>query len=67
MLKDYDEGYKIIIAGSSGVGKSSLLLRFVDNVFSDNLLSTIGVDFKFKTLDIKNKKVKMQIWDTAGS
>ncbi len=49
------------------MGKSSLLLRFVDNIFSENLLSTIGVDFKFKTLDIKGKKVKMQIWDTAGS
>ena len=67
MLKDYDEGYKIIIAGSSGVGKSSLLHRFVDNIYSDNLLSTIGVDFKFKTLEIRGKKVKMQIWDTAGS
>lgn len=67
MLKDYDEGFKIIIAGSSGVGKSSLLHRFVDNIYSENLLSTIGVDFKFKTLEIRGKKVKMQIWDTAGS
>jgi len=49
-MRDYDQGYKIIIAGSSGVGKSSLLVRFVDNIYSDNLLSTIGVDFKFKTM-----------------
>jgi Ras-related protein Rab-1A len=49
------------------VGKSSLLHRFVDNIYSENLLSTIGVDFKFKTLEIRGKKVKMQIWDTAGS
>jgi small GTP-binding protein len=67
MLKEYDEGFKIIIAGSSGVGKSCLLLRFVDNVFSTNTLSTIGVDFKFKTMEINGVNVKMQIWDTAGS
>lgn len=67
MLKDYDQGFKVIIAGSSGVGKSSLLLRFVDNIYSTNTLSTIGVDFKFKTIDLKGRKIKMQIWDTAGS
>jgi small GTP-binding protein len=67
MLKDYDRGFKIIIAGSQGVGKSSLLLRYVDNTFSGNMLSTIGVDFKFKTITINNQKVKLQIWDTAGS
>lgn len=67
MLQDYSRGFKIIIAGSQGVGKSSLLLRYVDNVWSDNLLSTIGVDFKFKTIQLNGEKVKLQIWDTAGS
>jgi small GTP-binding protein len=67
MLKDYDRGFKIIIAGSQGVGKSSLLLRYVDNIFSGSMLSTIGVDFKFKTFTVNGQKVKLQIWDTAGS
>lgn len=67
MLKDYDRGYKIIIAGSQGVGKSSLLLRYVENSWSGNMLSTIGVDFKFKTIQINGERIKLQIWDTAGS
>ena len=67
MLKDFDRGFKIIIAGSQGVGKSSLLLRYVDNIWTGNLQSTIGVDFKFKTINVNDHRIKMQIWDTAGS
>lgn len=49
-----------------GVGKSSLLLRYTDDEFSDTYISTIGVDFKIKTLTIDHHRVKLQIWDTAG-
>lgn len=63
---DYDFVFKIILIGDSGVGKSSLLSRFCDNVFSDSYISTIGVDFRIKTCTVNNKTVKLQIWDTAG-
>ncbi|VEN53235.1 unnamed protein product, partial [Callosobruchus maculatus] len=49
-----------------GVGKSSLLLRFSDNTFTGSYITTIGVDFKIKTVNIHGQKVKLQIWDTAG-
>ncbi|XP_016401847.1 ras-related protein Rab-35-like [Sinocyclocheilus rhinocerous] len=51
---------------STGVGKSSLLLRFADNTFSGSYITTIGVDFKIRTVEINGEKVKLQIWDTAG-
>jgi len=57
---------KILIIGQSGVGKSSLLLRFTDDVFDPDQPATIGVDFKVKTLDIEGNLVKLAIWDTAG-
>ena len=63
---EYDYIFKVLLLGNSDVGKSSLLLRFVDSLWNDAFVPTIGVDFKVKTLEINNKKVKMQIWDTAG-
>ncbi|KAM3131494.1 Ras- protein Rab-19 [Paramecium bursaria] len=58
--------FKIVFIGNSAVGKSSLLIRFCDDQFRDMYLSTIGVDFRFKTLKVNNQGVKLQIWDTAG-
>ena len=64
--ENYDFIFKVLLLGNSDVGKSSLLLRYVDSVWNDAFVPTIGVDFKVKTLTINEKRVKMQIWDTAG-
>lgn len=65
-MKDYDFLFKLVLIGDSGVGKSCLLLRFADDNFTDSYISTIGVDFRFRTINIQDKTVKLQIWDTAG-
>jgi len=64
--QEYDYLFKLLLIGNSSVGKSSLLVRFVDDIWEENFVPTIGVDFKLKTLEIDGKKVKLQIWDTAG-
>ena len=59
--------YKILLLGDSAVGKSCLLLRFCENSFQESHLTTIGLDFRLKKINLKdNRKIKVQIWDTAG-
>ena len=50
-----------------GVGKSCLLLRFSEDQFTPSFITTIGIDFKIRTIDMDGKKIKLQIWDTAGT
>jgi Ras-related protein Rab-1A len=65
-MNNYDYLFKILLIGDSGVGKSSILTCFVDNVFNRSHISTIGVDFKITTITLDDKIIKLQIWDTAG-
>lgn len=62
----YDHIFKLLLIGDTNIGKSSLLLRYTDNVFTNNFMSTIGIDFRVKVLNYDNKKIKLQIWDTTG-
>ena len=57
---------KILILGDSNVGKTSLLLNYVDNYFPDSHVSTIGIDYKIKVIKIKDLEIKIQLWDTSG-
>uniref|UniRef100_A0A914HNX5 Ras-related protein Rab-13 n=1 Tax=Globodera rostochiensis TaxID=31243 RepID=A0A914HNX5_GLORO len=56
----------LLLIGDSGVGKTCILYRFSDDAFNTSFISTIGIDFKIKTIELRGKKIKLQIWDTAG-
>lgn len=56
----------MVVIGDTGVGKSCLLLQFVDKRFSAVHDLTIGVDFGARVIEIHGDRVKLQIWDTAG-
>jgi len=64
---EYDFQFNVMLIGDSGVGKSSLLLRYSDDQFIESFISTLGVDLKIKTITTDdNKYCKLQLWDTAG-
>merc|ERR1719242_367150 len=58
--------YKFVLVGDSGVGKSSVLLRFTEDEFCESYINTIGVDSRSRTLQFGEQRVVLQIWDTAG-
>lgn len=64
--KTYDYLFKLLLIGDSGVGKTCVLFRFSEDQFNSTFISTIGIDFKIRTIELDGKKIKLQIWDTAG-
>ena len=65
--KNYDYLFKILTVGEFNVGKTSLILRFINDTFIETYMPTIGVDFFYKILDIENKIIAAQIWDFYSS
>lgn len=62
----FDAHFKVIVIGNSGVGKTCIVRRYVDNLFSQSFITTIGIDFKIQKVIRDDKHIKLQIWDTAG-
>lgn len=65
--QNFDYMFKLLIIGNSSVGKTSFLFRYVDDTFTPAFVSTVGIDFKVKTVYRNDKRVKLQIWVSAGT
>ncbi|KAM6919880.1 ras-related protein Rab-8A-like [Lycodopsis pacificus] len=66
MAKTYDYLFKLLLLGDSGVGKTCVLFRFIEDAFNSTFIGTVGLDFKIRTIELDGKKIKLQMWDTAG-
>ncbi len=64
--ENFDYLFKVVLVGDAEVGKTSLTTRFAYGTFTDQYISTLGVDFVVKTLSLNGQTVKLQVWDTAG-
>lgn len=62
----YDMNIKLLLIGDSGVGKTCLMLQYAENTFSTTFITTVGIDYKYKWLNIDNKRIRLELWDTAG-
>ena len=65
-MTTYDYTFKILLLGDASVGKTSFTKRYCYNLFNPSQRLTIGVDFHVKTIELHNKKIKLQIWDVGG-
>ena len=63
---DFDYTIKILVVGDSTVGKTNFIRMFIENKFNQNYMTTSGIDLKTSSIEIKNKKIRVQLWDTAG-
>lgn len=66
MTEHHDYLAKVVIIGDSAVGKTNILMRFTSQQYKMSHIPTIGVDFKTKVIEAEGKKLKLQLWDTAG-
>ncbi|KAL5469360.1 hypothetical protein EMCRGX_G030610 [Ephydatia muelleri] len=62
----FDALLKVVMVGDSAVGKTNLVLRYTQDMYRENFISTVGVDFKTKIVPVGSKRYKLQLWDTAG-
>lgn len=64
--QNFDYMFKLLIIGNSSVGKTSFLFRYADDSFTSAFVSTVGIDFKVKTVFKNEKRIKLQIWVSYG-